>query len=462
MILPTRRFLVTSSLAFASIAFTASRAQVAPPDGWHPVTLGFAPQVLLAGEQSMWAAGAQESLAVSTDGGQHWTLKHSDQGGALLLVLHFVNGKFGYAAGTGGKVLFTQDGGETWSAQKLADSTILQAAFGDPMHGVIRTRSALLSTIDGGKTWHAVAPANDAEWQKKFPYTDDLAAIDKDHLAVRVNEGEFSDGEYLWTGDGGATWFANYIPNVGIHGLIVSDGAYYSIGHEVLGKDKPGGGYGVAMSFRSHDGIQWDHVSLANGVCKSEACGGCTPQGCFAGKGSAVDLDNGKNWLATFPPHDGLSREWARSGDSLCLLSNGAVECTAIKDVKSLDAPGQPVNWQSRSLTPLGAPQRQASGPECIRCQLPPLFVTKTGDTGPVDVQINFTLESSGQADNVMIVGKVPQEVISQIRALIAGWLFEPVIEDGKPIAKQLGMRGRLMIMNPEKPGPGMQSPASR
>jgi hypothetical protein len=441
------------ALVLAGFAPVPTHALAAQPDGWHAVDVGFAPQVLMGKGQSMWAAGERESIAVSTDGGRHWTLKHSDARGALLLVLHFVDDKFGYAVGTGGKVLFTQDGGDTWSVQKLADATILQAAFGDAQHGVIRTMSALLSTSDGGKTWHPITPDNDPEWQKKFPYTDSLASLDKNHLAVRVSEGEFSDGEYLWTADGGATWSANYIPNVGVHGLIVADGAYFSIGHEVLGKEKPGGGYGVAMSFRSHDGVQWEHVSMANGACKSEGCGGCTAQGCFAGPGAGVDLDNGKSWMATFPPHEGLSNQWARAGDSLCLLSGGAIECTAATMVQILDTKDEkPITWESRSFLPLGAHPPQGSGPQCIRCRLAPVFVTKTGDSGAIDIQIGFTLEPSGQVDNIEIVGKVPPDVLSQLRALTAGWLFEPVVENGKPVAKKFGMQGKIMIVNPEKP----------
>jgi hypothetical protein len=453
MKLPNGAVLLSFALVLAGFAPVPTHALAMQPDGWHAVDVGFAPQVLMGKGQSMWAAGARESIAVSADGGRHWTLKHSDAGGALLLALHFVDDKFGYAAGTGGKVLFTQDGGDTWSAQKLADATILQAAFGDTQHGVIRTMSALLSTSDGGKTWHPITPDNDPEWQKKFPYTDGLASLDKNHLAVRVNEGEFSDGEYLWTADGGATWSANYIPNVGVHGLIVADGAYFSIGHEVLGKDKPGGGYGVAMSFRSHDGVQWEHVSMANGACKSEDCGGCTAQGCFASPGAGVDLDNGKAWMARFPPHEGLSNQWARAGDSLCLLSGGEIECTAATMVQTLDTKDEkPITWESRSFLPLGAHPPQGSGPQCIRCRLAPVFVTKTGDSGAIDIQISFTLEPSGQVDNVEIAGKVPPDVLSQLRALTAGWLFEPVVENGKPVAKKFGMQGKIMILNPEKP----------
>lgn len=388
------------------------------------------------------------------DGGQHWTMKHSNPAGALLLVLHFVDAKFGYAAGTGGTVVFTVDGGNTWDTQKLASETILQAAFGDPNHGIIRTRSALLATDDGGKSWHPIVPANDPGWEEKFPYTVDLAALDKDHLAARVGEGEFGDGEYLTTTDGGKTWAANYIPSVGIHDLIAADHSYYSIGHEVLGKDKPGGGYGVAMSFRSKDGIQWDHISLKDGVCKSEHCGGCTAQGCFASAGTVVDLENGKSWMVEVPPHDNLSDQWAAAGGRLCLLSDGAIECASATPVKTLESKNDaPIKWAARSLPRLGVPQPPGSGPQCIRCALPPMLVTQQGGSGPVQVQVRFTIEPSGQADNIVIAGKLPEDVAPQLRAAVSGWLFEPILQDGKPIAKDVAFLGRFFVVNAQRPG---------
>lgn len=434
-----------------SLQMGAETAQAQP---WRTADLGFSPQALVAHNGAMWAAGAQESIAVSMDGGRHWALRHNNPKGALLLVFGFVDAKFGYAAGTGGTVLFTRDGGDTWIAQKVMDQTILQAAFGDPEHGITRTRSALQATVDGGKSWQPIRPANDPDWEKKFPYTIDLAALDKDHLAVRVSEGEFGDGEYLYTTDGGKTWNANYIPNVGIHDLIVADGAYYSIGHEVLGKDKPGGGYGVATSFRSRDGAQWEHVPLANGACKGEQCGGCTAQGCFASPTTVVDLENGKSWVAAIPQHEKLSDQWAFADGTLCLLSEGALQCAATEPLHSFDMETRtPITWASLSFPRLGLPERPTSGPQCIRCQFPPALVTKEGSSGPAEVQIGFTIEASGQADKIAISGNLPKDVVSQLRAAVSNWLFEPIVENGQPVSKQVAFSGRFLVMNPDKPG---------
>ncbi len=72
-----------------------------------------------------------------------------------MLVLGFVGDKFGFAAGTGTHLLLTEDGDETWKNSTVMPELVFQAAFGDGQHGLIRTRSSLLSTLDalnGAKT----------------------------------------------------------------------------------------------------------------------------------------------------------------------------------------------------------------------------------------------------------------------------------------------------------------------
>lgn len=404
----------------------------------------------------MWAAGSRESIAVSTDGGQHWQCKHQDPKGALLLAMNFVGDRFGYAAGTGGTVLFTEDGGESWVAKKLADETILQAAFGDAQHGVIRTLSTLLATTDGGKSWKPIVPANDPGWVKKFPNTPEMAALDTNHFAVRVSEGSAGDGEFLVTEDGGATWRASYIPSSGIPGLFADRESYWSVGHEVVEKDKPGGGYATPMSFHSRDGISWEHTPINHEVCHWHDCGGCTPQGCFAGKSSFLQFLGGKDWFARFPVHEGLSSQWAKSGNTLCLLSESSVECTQLRQAQTLDTEEDSPSWEDRSFPAIG--RAIQSNPQCIRCRFhdliedPVEFYTSTSNIGRAVVLITFRLDLSGQVNDVKITGDIPDDVREQIRGSMRNWLFEPFLKNGIPSATVISMRRGLFIINPVKP----------
>lgn len=417
----------------------------------------------------MWAAGSAESIAFSTDSGRQWQTVHADPGGALLLSFGFVNSNFGFAAGTGGRVLFTQDGGKTWAARQMGSETILQAAFGDGQHGIMRTRSALLATTDGGVSWKPLAPADDPNWSDRFPYTENLAALDGQHLIAQVGEGPFGDGEFLVTTDGGSTWKAVYLPNgAGGPNLITAGGQYWSIGHEVVEKDKPGGGYATPMAVISSDGLTWEHKPVNHDVCHWHDCGGCTPQGCFGGGSSFVPFSlilehpaaAGASY-ARFPAHL-LSAQWATTGNTLCVLTYGTIECTALQPAASLDTKEDLATWDASPFPPLhqvvrGFPDQSLeralpSGLRCIRCSLNRMLISQKDDSGPVPVNFAFYVGASGRAEKIEIGSGIPEDVTTQLRQQMNGWLFEPVIENGKPVEMRVSLQGTVFVMNPHKP----------
>jgi len=461
--------------------FWALSAPAQAPRGWTATDPGFSAEVLLSHDGAIWAAGSEESIAVSTDGGQHWQKKHQDNAGALLLSFAFVTDTFGYAAGTGGRVLFTRDGGESWTAEKAAPETVLQAAFADRDHGLFRTQSELLATTDGGKSWKPVEPANDPNWSTKYPFIDSMTALDSNHLVVRVSEGEASDGEFLWTDDGGATWNANYLPNgAGDGGVFIAGGQYWSVGSEVVDKDKPGGGHSIPMAVQSKDGIIWDHRPVYYDACHWHGCGGCTAQGCFAGENSFVPLSrilqeapgNG----STSVPSDGtakpeslsrfsthlLSDQWAKSGDAFCILTAGVIECSTLLPAAALDTKDEPFDFDKSSWPPMHSTQAEAltvsiqsalpQGVRCIRCDLSRTYFSDTGDSGPTPFGLAFVIGTSGRAENIKVSGKVPEDVAARMRQLANSWLFEPHIENGVSISMAVHLSGKIFVMNFSKP----------
>jgi photosystem II stability/assembly factor-like uncharacterized protein len=80
--------------------------------GWHPSKTQFRGLAIASDGSSIWACGTDEGIAVSGDGGTHWKVKHQTPDGNLLLNIQFVSSKFGYAAGTGGLILTTEDRGK--------------------------------------------------------------------------------------------------------------------------------------------------------------------------------------------------------------------------------------------------------------------------------------------------------------------------------------------------------------
>jgi photosystem II stability/assembly factor-like uncharacterized protein len=114
-----------------------------------------------------------------------------------LLAVDFPADDTGYAAGEGGDILRTLDGGATWEWCSRAETkeNLSAVHFPDGRNGfAVGARGTLLKTSDGGGSWKQV---------------DGAAA--RDLLGVHFLDGETgcvvgANGTALWTSDGGATW----------------------------------------------------------------------------------------------------------------------------------------------------------------------------------------------------------------------------------------------------------------
>ena len=131
------------------IAHTGMVGQPVGRTVWTPSATPFRTIGTASNDSAIWVCGVDEGIASSSDGGGHWQIKHLTPDGNLLLSIGFVNEKFGYAAGTNGLILTSEDGGETWTAQSGPDKTVLQISYSDSQHGLIRTPDALQFTVNG-------------------------------------------------------------------------------------------------------------------------------------------------------------------------------------------------------------------------------------------------------------------------------------------------------------------------
>ncbi len=255
--------------------------------------------------------------------------------------------------------------------------------------------------------------------------------------------------------------------------MFVAGGQYWSIGGEVVGKDKPGGGLNNPMALRSLDGNQWEHFPAFREACHWTGCGGCTAQGCFAGRTSFVPFSRilernvagqavpQTEPLDQFPEHL-LSAEWSRTGNTSCLLMRGTIQCATMTPVAKLNTEDDQAQWESGPFPPLG-PSHGSSlssssiepalkqGIHCIRCDLDRLFISPQGKTGPVDLQIGFTIEPSGRVGDLVISGEFPADVKDKLQNVALGWLFEPYLQNGQPKPIGVALRGKVMVMNPNR-----------
>lgn len=177
------------------------------------------------------AVGDHGIILLSDDGGKSHRQAKSVPVDATLTSVSFANETVGWAAGHWGTVLRTEDGGETWTRQRLdttQDRPLFAIRFSDPNHGVaVGLWSLVLVTEDGGKSWQTVelAPpegAKKADLNLLGLFADPtgrlFAAAEKGMVLRSDDRGRH--WTYLATGYQGSFWT----------GLAASDGSLLAAG----------------------------------------------------------------------------------------------------------------------------------------------------------------------------------------------------------------------------------------
>ena len=145
------------------------------------------------------AVGERGHVLVSDDEGQSWNQKQAPTRSQLTAV-YFADEKHGWAVGHDAVILFTSDGGETWSLQyrdKQYDDPLLDVWFRDRDHGyAIGAYGLFMSTDNGG-----------ISWDKRHISDDDfhlnaITSISNNELFIAAEQGHLyhsTDGGYSWS-----------------------------------------------------------------------------------------------------------------------------------------------------------------------------------------------------------------------------------------------------------------------
>jgi photosystem II stability/assembly factor-like uncharacterized protein len=171
------------------------------------------------------AVGDHGVVLLSDDGGRSHRQAKSVPIDVTLTSVSFVNGKVGWAAGHWGVVLHTEDGGETWTRQRLEtsqDRPLFAIHFFDANTGVaVGLWSLVLVTQDAGKSWQKVEMPVPEGAKKADLNLFNLFVDAKGRLFAAAEKGMVlrSDDRgqhwaYLTTGYNGSFWA----------GLVTSDG----------------------------------------------------------------------------------------------------------------------------------------------------------------------------------------------------------------------------------------------
>jgi hypothetical protein len=436
-------FLV-SFAAFSATARTASEDSTAPD--WHTENAPFHVVNVTSAGSSLWVCGTGEGVAVSSDAGEHWEVKHEATDGGTLLNIGFASDKVGYAAGTGGALFTTEDGGETWSRHLAGKDAVLQVSFSDAKHGLIRTFTALLFTLDGGVNWAAVSAGQNSDDIKKFPYTFSLVALDSTHMAVMMKAGaaQYEGQRFLITTDSGKSWKFIAIPNTTLYSFLRVRSNYWTVGTEVIHKDQPGGGYAVPVALYSSDGEKWEHATNDLSSCKPEMCVACTAAGCLSANGTITDLFSDKTSYKEFSLNRALTSKWAAAGSTACFVGNG-LQCTALKTVVKPSAGEGPLPV-AVGPAPLGAPVPQ--GPQCIVCNLDRILIDKNAQ-GPYTIKLVLQIAQNGIVKTATAEGAPTPDIKSRIERQAQEWIFEPYLKDGVAVNVKLNTNVQVNIIKP-------------
>lgn len=148
-----------------------------------------------------YAAGYGGTILKTSDGGNSWVALSSGTSADLYQV-KFTDAFTGYVIGDNGTALKTTNGGSTWSQMPVGTSNALRGiTFLDPSTGYIcggvsTALGTVLKTTDAGATWSQLSVGGNGLYGLSF---------------TSYNEGITAnyDGEIFRTADGGLTW--NYI-----------------------------------------------------------------------------------------------------------------------------------------------------------------------------------------------------------------------------------------------------------
>jgi len=442
------RSLVPHVALFLSLSWTiTSTGQEKPVSAWNAHDFEFRVLNTTASSGSLWICGTDEAIAVSSDDGQNWDVKHRTPDGNSLLNIDFMNESFGYAAGTGGIFLTTEDGGKTWLSRSVGKDTILQVSFSDFQHGIIRTPSSLLFTADGGQHFSVVTDGQNADDIKHFSYPFALVALDPSHMGIMMKEGsaQYEGQRFLVSSDAGKTWTITLIPDSTIYSFLRVGGQYWAVGTQVIGKDKPDGGHAVASAFYSSDGEKWTRANSDVSACQLHMCVACTKEGCFSSNGTITNPFHEKTTYSEFPSNAALSPKWLRSHSAICFVGSN-LQCASLKQVeRAKDAEGPP-GPVAVSPGPLGA--TTTTGPQCILCQMDRMLIDK-GAQGALTIKLTITIAKNGTVTNVESDGAPTPDIKSRIEQQAQQWLFEPYLKNGERVNVKLNTTVRVNVINP-------------
>lgn len=249
-------------------------------------------------------------------------------------------------------------------------------------------------------------------------------------MGILLSEGAYSEAGFLATTDGGKTWVFYDPPSTGLASFLRVDGKCWATGHEVVGKDKPGGGLSVPLAINSDDGIHWEHSTHDIKACHWQSCGLCTTAGCLASNTLLVNFFGPETKYFAIPKGD-LTAKWAVLQNMICSIHDG-VTCATLGTRENIEVAGDPQPFE-QSLPSLNAKTSSGNGLRCIACALEPVYVDEKLQ-GRFTIHTALLIRPDGTVETVKLEGAPSVSLESKLHAQMIEWLFEPPLRDGKSV----------------------------
>ncbi|CAI8728174.1 BNR repeat-containing protein [Pseudomonas donghuensis] len=176
-----------------------------------------------AGERVV-AVGDHGIVLLSDDQGRSYRQAHGVPLSSTLTAVSFVDDRHGWAVGHWGAILASEDGGETWTVQRIdsdVDRPLFAVHFFDRQQGVaVGLWSLIMTTDDGGRTWTecTLQPqpgGSRADLNLLSLFSDGRGAVyaTAEHGKLLRSDDRGKTWRYLETGYQGSLWSGAVLPD---------------------------------------------------------------------------------------------------------------------------------------------------------------------------------------------------------------------------------------------------------
>lgn len=398
------------------------------PQQWTSIPLPARTIALTRHGDEIWACGEHELIAVSSDGGSTWKLRHLAKSDKLLLTMTFAAAQTGYAFGSDGLELRSTDGGATWKHYSKTPGMVLYAQFSDRTHGLVTSTKWYATTRDGGRTWRGNTAIDDVITRTRVDLRIEVwsaAVIDARHAVVLLAPIHDTHGQLLnYTRDGGKTWKSVRFPT----GMYL--GALGRAGHEyqAYGCQTVGTGHDCRpVRLISTDGVNWKRVLQATPQLQA-----CAEQGCLDGGDRAVLW--GRDGELQFPLRPLRVFDWAAGAGGICLV-NSQLRCTVSRTLSVAET----------ASSHLAAPTLQVDKKTtCLSCTVPYYPVRDDNEQGMVTV-VGW-VSKQGVPEDLWVLSAPSQHSAKIALAAVRTWRLAPAKFHHRPVREpfyvQLDMLG--------------------